>query len=762
MRLARAAASCEHVGRSTPVPLARPVLVPVPSKAPWRDRWTSSARPRQELSRATAAGLDAALIVTAFGIIYSLIAYAELGPTALPFALLSTTVALLIGGAALIVVGRDWTLIAGPSASGALVVASIVRALQHIDGARGSLEAAIVATTSVVLIAGLVQALFAKMRLGSALKFVPYPVLMGFTNTVALLLIVSMIPAALGHAYTGDLADIVHRLDDWRPTALLVTIVGTATGLAVSRWLPRWPAAFAAAASAAAVHHLIAAACPTCLEGACIDLGVSLRSTMPDLERMAAPFSLGMRYWGVVIQGALVLAILNALFSLLNAALISEVRRAPVDGNRLMRSLAAGNVSSGCLLGLPVAVLATPSLMLRHAGPRRAHATATYFVVLVLVFGFGRRWFDGLPLAAIASAVFTSARILFDPATWPLIRQALSGRTARRAAAGPLAVATLVVATGFVRDLYAALFVGALAAVCLLALELRRSVVLTVDDLRTRRSRRVRSPLELERLDALGTSVRIVVLGHWLYFGTADEVSATLEGQSSARWVLLDLREIAGIDVTAARSLVHAARRLRARGTQVVIAGLPRDDVRRHLIDLFHDDDGGTPLTFTAQLDDALEQAEDDLIGVLPEATDDEALAFPGLTTDEVRRLHAWLEPVTVSAAEVLFRAGDPGDALFVVRRGRLTIWLGHASPTRRRLLTFGPGGLFGELALLDRQPRSADAVADIDCELWMLTRERLAALAVADHALHAALLTGIALHLAHRMRANTRLLDLG
>lgn len=61
-----------------------------------------------------------------------------------------------------------------------------------------------------------------------------------------------------------------------------------------------------------------------------------------------------------------------------------------------------------------------------------------------------------------------------------------------------------------------------------------------------------------------------------------------------------------------------------------------------------------------------------------------------------------------VADGEVLVREGDPGDAFYVVLEGRA-----HARRDGERVTELGPGDWFGELALLDGEPRSATVVAD-------------------------------------------------
>jgi CRP-like cAMP-binding protein len=72
---------------------------------------------------------------------------------------------------------------------------------------------------------------------------------------------------------------------------------------------------------------------------------------------------------------------------------------------------------------------------------------------------------------------------------------------------------------------------------------------------------------------------------------------------------------------------------------------------------------------------------------------------------------------------ETLFLKGDAGDALYAVRRGQIRIGTGSISGRRLTLNLLGSGDVFGEVALLDGRPRTADAVAVEATELYMVRR---------------------------------------
>ena len=77
------------------------------------------------------------------------------------------------------------------------------------------------------------------------------------------------------------------------------------------------------------------------------------------------------------------------------------------------------------------------------------------------------------------------------------------------------------------------------------------------------------------------------------------------------------------------------------------------------------------------------------------------------------------------AAGQTIFREGEPGDYLYIVAEGEVDILMNGDHV----LETVGPGGILGELALVDDKPRSATAVARTDCVLAPVSRAHFLAL---------------------------------
>jgi CRP-like cAMP-binding protein len=96
---------------------------------------------------------------------------------------------------------------------------------------------------------------------------------------------------------------------------------------------------------------------------------------------------------------------------------------------------------------------------------------------------------------------------------------------------------------------------------------------------------------------------------------------------------------------------------------------------------------------------------------------------FGQLGTDVIARLAACARMRTVHAGTTIFQKGDPGDSLFAVCAGTIRIGSHSIDGKDAVLNLIQPGGIFGEIALLDGRPRTADAQAVTACELMVIDR---------------------------------------
>ena len=133
-------------------------------------------------------------------------------------------------------------------------------------------------------------------------------------------------------------------------------------------------------------------------------------------------------------------------------------------------------------------------------------------------------------------------------------------------------------------------------------------------------------------------------------------------------------------------------------------------------------------------------------------------LLLAGLSQADQGVLSNYFETLSIKAKEALFRMGDSGDQLFVLLEGEISLGLpidGQAAI--RRLATITPGVVFGEMALLDAQPRSAHAIADQPSVLKALSRSNFEKLRGEQPSLFAKMMQNIAHEMSLRLRVTNQ-----
>ena len=96
---------------------------------------------------------------------------------------------------------------------------------------------------------------------------------------------------------------------------------------------------------------------------------------------------------------------------------------------------------------------------------------------------------------------------------------------------------------------------------------------------------------------------------------------------------------------------------------------------------------------------------------------------FAGLADEDIGELMSVAKRRTFRSGEVIFHREDPGQVLYVIKEGKVKISLISPDGQEISLVVFGKGECFGEFALLDGLPRSADAVAMEKVECYTLQR---------------------------------------
>ena len=123
---------------------------------------------------------------------------------------------------------------------------------------------------------------------------------------------------------------------------------------------------------------------------------------------------------------------------------------------------------------------------------------------------------------------------------------------------------------------------------------------------------------------------------------------------------------------------------------------------------------------------------------------------FESLDDATARELCGLIETVDCPANQVLFHAGDIGDAMYVIESGKVRICVQARDGHEMTLAELGRGDFFGEMALLDGERRSADAVVAEDARLALLSREHFLSFMRSSPDVALEMLTALANRLRH------------
>ena len=699
---------------------------------------------------------------------YGLLALAPLGaamgPRAMAMALLGAVVANLV--ATLAGAGR---LVTAPRPAFSLLTAGLVTALVAYRGPTGALPLGVVLSLLALslMAAGALQMALGALRFGDIVKYTPHPVRGALLSAVGVLLLIGALPAAVGAGFGHGLADaLAHTV----PGALLVaaTAIGV-TAFAARQRLPLPPVILGLVAGAA-LHAGLEA------------LGISGGPRI-GVPALAAPWFAQLTGAGwlleLVSQRALWLpmgvfaatvAALGALDTLLATSVVDGRLRRSRDANRELRAQGLANVLAGLAGGLPNSPSVVRSLELMDAAPHTKRSGLVYTAALLALLVLVPQVLGWLPVSAIGGVLLLQGAQIIDPWLWRTPAQLRRNdpgaqgydATQRRLLLENWVVALTVVAISIVLGLAAAVAVGAALAVLLFVRAQMRQVVRSQHTGTQRRSMKVRQPQAAAQLQARGDSTVLLELQGALFFGTADTVRASLEALSpTVETVVLDLFLVGEIDATGARILLEVAEDWARQGRHLVAAEWAEGDPRRRIVDVVGRSAGLPPLMFAPDVDRALEAAEDRLLAdtASPSAPHEwielgHTLLAHGLDDVELNLLRETLHTRQLDTGTLLFRQGDPADGFYLTVQGDVGIRL---PGNQRRLVSFAPGTMVGEMAALSRVTRSADAVAETPLTVLWLSNDALDRLRREQPVLAAKLLNNIALHLAGRLRDVTQ-----
>jgi SulP family sulfate permease len=671
----------------------------------------------------------------------------------------------MLGAAALGLVASAWggapRLISAPCAPAAAVLSALALQLST-NGTEAPAILLMLAVTA--LIAAGLQILFGVIGLGKLIKYMPYPVVSGYLSGVGLIIILSQIPKFLGAPEGAIWHHVILLPAAWRWEAITVGAITILVMTQAPRFTKKVPAAILALATGVTSYFLLCLVEPALftLSGNSLIVG-PLRGEGPGFvetlsTRWKAVGAVDLSDVYSVVGPALTLAVLLSIDTLKTCVVLDAMTRSRHDSNRTLIGQGLGNLAAAAGGGMPGAGTMGATLVnvssggsTRWSGLIEGGLALAAFLLLSTVLAW-------VPIGALAGILIVIGVRMID-------RDSLQYLSSRETVLDFVVIAAVVIVALSV-GLIAASGTGILLAIALFVREQVGGAIVahkTYGNLRF--SRRVRTTAEMAILEKRGDQTVVFELQGSLFFGTSDQLYTALEPElGTRRYVVLDFRRVQSVDVTAAHMLQQIESRLNERGARLLFARIPARvpsgrDIRRYFTEVGLAQPGQNARVF-GDADDALEWIEDRLID---EAHIEQASEYPlelheidlfgGRKPETLAELEACMTVRSFKAGERVFARGDEGDEMFLIRRGAVRILLPLIDGRAHHLATFGRGSFFGEMAFLDRQPRSADAVAFTDCDMYVLSRVRFDLLAAHHKLLGLNLMEGLARVLAARLR---------
>jgi MFS superfamily sulfate permease-like transporter len=736
-----------------------------PPAATARPSWSANLR------NDVIGGLVSAGVAIPLAMGYGMFAFVALGNEYFPDGALAGLVTAVIVGIACAALGDKSSNVYAPRVTTTFFIGILLYNLAHSDVPAiksGGFALIIPVIFSIILLGGVFQALFGLARLGTLIKHTPQPVMAGFQNAAALLLLLVQTANVFGFDRSTSFVQALKDAPHAKPLSVAI-----AAAVVVAMWnskklLPRVPPLAVGLAVGTVLYYAFG------LAGFGNALGPTIGSVpfnsykLPNFPQFAELA----RGAGVVsilptlVGGALALAIVASIDALLCAKLLAQPGEPKINGDRLLMRLGAGNVLAAGFGGITGGFNIGPSRDNRAFGGQTPLSAlvnaAAVLITLVVLFPA----LSYLPCVAISAVIVVVAVQHFDPWTLRLVRRVASASAShRRKVLLDLFVVLLVAILSVAIDIVLAVFIGVAIAALLFMVRMSRSIVRRLYRGTSVRSRKSRPLQDMDLLTRAGSTILVIELQGALFFGSAEKVASEIAAQmqQDTRYVILDLRRITEIDSTGSQILQEINADLASHGRHLLLSVAQPSEPAELLADSGVVDALTRDRVFP-DLDRAIAWAEDDLLRAEARAADeqaelplDQAGVLAGFTPAEVAQVEKRLKRVVYEAGRVIFREGDPGNELFIIAKGTASASLRQAGGGDIRLVTFAPSTVFGELAVLDAGARSATVTTDSELVCYVLAGEDFAALSEQAPAVAIKLLANLARRMSHRLRDANR-----
>ncbi|MDH4441337.1 MAG: SulP family inorganic anion transporter [Rhizobium sp.] len=620
------------------------------------------------------------------------------------------------------------------------ILATAIAAAMASPALHGASEATRINTAFAILgtsavATGAIFWIFGTCRFGRLVRFMPFSVVAGFLAGSGCLLIQGAVMIVVGDRSLPDLLiqPLGHQALANLYIALIFAIVLT---LALKNAGNPVTAPLVMLAAALLFYAMLAV------------IGVSAEQarllqwlpSMPQASglQLPSPFAIVTGAdWSVVahaLPAIASVALLSMVGVLLNTSGLEVATRREIDADAELRIAGIANLLAGGIGGAPGFTGLSMTMLANRMGATARSVGIATAVVLILMLPFAGPLAGAMPTFIAAGLMLTLG--------FELIRDWLWGSRRQLPVSEWLVVLAIPVGM-MVFGFIGGMALGLVLSIATFVYNYARLSVIRIDTSgRERRSSIDRPIAENALLDHEGEQIQVLELQGYLFFGTVEQIIAAVRGRLadrtrlSLRFVTLDFRRVSGMDAAACAAFVKIRNMLVAHQVDLVVCGLSTEvetALRRNGLDVVDDPQVGVE----RDLDHALERCEARLLASLTHETGwTDVEDYLASTIGPDARLHDLVEAmerIELLPGDRFIRAGEIGDDLFLLWKGRAKVEARLPNGRALRLRTVTPGVVLGEIAIYRGGPRTADVVAEMPSTVYRLVRRQLRHLEQAD-----------------------------
>ena len=492
----------------------------------------------------------------------------------------------VVAGIVVSALGGSRVQIAGPTGAFIVIVYGIVRTHGY-DGLA-------VAT----MIAGAILVVMGLARFGTLLKFVPYPLIVGFTSGIALIIFSSQVNDFLGLRiadlpadFAGKWAEYAGGLARTDPASLAVGAGSLVVIMIVQRLGWKLPGSLLALLLATAAVHAMHLPVET------------IGSRFGEVPTMLPAPRIPSVSWGDIVRlfpSAVTIALLGAIESLLSAVVADGMIRSRHRPNVELVAQGAANLLTPLFSGIPATGAIARTATNVKSGGRTPVAGIVHAVVLLLIMLFFGKWAVHIPMPALAAILVVVA---YNMSEWRSFRKIL------RAPRSDVAVMLVTFFLTVVVDLTVAIQIGVILSAMFF---IRRMAEVSQVTPLTKELQDVQEAEEGEgaAIPRVPPGVEVFEVYGSLFFGAVDQFSETIrELRRKPKVFILETKNLLAIDATGLRALEELLQSFAAQGTVMVISGIHKQPlfaiVQAGLMDRIGEDN------ICGSLEEALERSRE-------------------------------------------------------------------------------------------------------------------------------------------------------